>query len=70
MNEELKPCPFCQQLPYVEPWFNSYDDEVVDSCDVHCSNCGIQGSGKTEEEAIKAWNKRIDAKTQPRSQEL
>ena len=53
MTNEIKPCPFC-------------GDENIDTWDIrqekyfcYCENCGCQGpTGKTEQEAIEAWNRR------------
>lgn len=46
---ELKPCPFC----------DAGEDFVGAAYGVGCANCGAEGPhGKTEAEAIAAWNTR------------
>lgn len=53
MNNELKPCPFCggMNLYYAEGMFYA----------VECADCGgkVVGAYRTEEEAVKAWNRRV-----------
>ena len=54
---ELKPCPFCGGVAYVQ--YNFYlTAEVV------CSNCGSKGTAccgvNIDERAIEAWNRRAD----------
>lgn len=54
MNDKLKPCPFCG------------GEAIVDGCDdtlwiVICKECNASiGHKETKEEAIEAWNKRIE----------
>lgn len=53
MNFELKPCPFCggMNLYYAEGMFYA----------VECADCGgkVVGAYRTEEEAVEAWNRRV-----------
>jgi len=54
---ELKPCPFCGGEAIAEMnenWYWEYE--------VYCTKCGatFQTSFDTEEEAVKAWNRRAD----------
>lgn len=52
MKEKLKPCPFCGGKPYVEK-------DTEDNMTVDCQECFASGPfSYTEEEAIKAWNRR------------
>lgn len=52
---ELKPCPFCggTNLTII----NVYGEEYYVDCST-CTTCGP--GGETEEEAIKAWNRRVE----------
>lgn len=59
MNEiKLKPCPFCggkahiQKLIAQQPYFVECDNEF-------CIAGNSNASFKTEEEAAKAWNRRV-----------
>ena len=60
MTDKLKKCPFCGGEAYVsnEDCYGNVDDNYL----VHCDECGLQlgftNQYVTEEEAIKAWNKR------------
>lgn len=63
--EPLKSCPFCGS----DAVFNEFTYKSNYSCAVNCSNnecrCGVIHtihSYKSKEEAIKAWNKRIEDK--------
>lgn len=54
MNEELKSCPFCGGKAEVNLFLGNY-------C-VTCTNCMgaiFPDKGMTEEEATKAWNRRV-----------
>lgn len=54
MSDKLKPCPFCGKLHH----------EVSDYKPVYrveCTFCGARtGNYNSEQEAIKAWNRRIE----------
>ena len=59
MNEkELKPCPFCgERSARLDKAYSYYSDTVI-----YCENCDIVFSlddvNATEEQLIKAWNRR------------
>lgn len=53
MNKELKPCPFCGGEA-----FEYYSGSQFEFCEVVCKECGCRSKGKTEAEAIEAWNTR------------
>lgn len=59
MNEELKPCPFCGS----DQVSVSIGETGVggDFYYVECEKCaGMCGSSSKQEDAVKAWNKRIN----------
>ena len=60
---ELKPCPFCGDIdPDIEEL--SINGLFIGSYCVECFNCHAKTDYfDTEEEAIEAWNRRIDNKT-------
>lgn len=65
MNE-LKPCPFCgaKETDFGEPvnlWMTT-DEKGNIEFSVDCQNCGanIGLFNRTEEEAIEAWNRRVN----------
>lgn len=54
MSEELKPCPFCGDKTVYVYW---REEQYF----VSCNNCDCEGGKQdTQEEAIKAWNRRAD----------
>lgn len=64
MKEELKPCPFCGDLPVV----SFYEDESLFSHEIviwsttGCSGCDIEfnvSDDKDGVQSIKRWNTRI-----------
>lgn len=60
--EVLKPCPHCKesQLRISEVW-TSRKSETVSEFAVDCMSCGASGGYyDTEEQAIEAWNRRIE----------
>lgn len=64
MAEELKKCPFCGgeditiSRVYIDPLSpDSLPDEVY----VGCISCGIGYTEDSEDEAIKAWNRRTNS---------
>ena len=61
MTQKLKPCPFCDS-EYVNVNRHLYMMEygcAMGDLFVKCENCGGCGPSKdSEEEAIKAWNRR------------
>lgn len=65
MNE-LKPCPFCGGIAFVEHWELSspdegWDDERYDMYYITCSECeSTTDEYRSKEEAIEAWNRRAE----------
>jgi Lar family restriction alleviation protein len=59
MSEELKPCPFCGSLKFLEGY-----DSNDSFCDIRwvvcrgCGSCGPRLVNKAHIEAIAAWNRR------------
>jgi Lar family restriction alleviation protein len=62
MKEEMKPCPFCGNdslcLDGVEKAANFADQPRVECCQCHASGPIIDNG--TFEEAVEAWNKRVE----------
>ena len=62
---ELKPCPFCGQIPRMNE-HRFYDDDLKGFNDysygVECPDCFTQSFQfyKSKEKAIKAWNTRAE----------
>ena len=56
MNE-LKPCPFCGSKPFV--WRTNYRT-YIECPNLTTESHRIMMSGKSDEEAIEAWNRRCD----------
>lgn len=63
---ELKLCPFCGGQPIKQKWEMALDERfhIPDNdgywYSIFCNNCFSESSVYlTEEEAIKAWNKRV-----------
>jgi Lar family restriction alleviation protein len=57
-KDELKPCPFCGGKAEVmnDDFFEVFD---ANAFWIKCTECGLTtGDSATEEEAIKAWNRR------------
>ena len=64
-NEELKPCPFCKvkkwQHVVVAPFLTIIAKLLKRYKQVQCRWCGCLGPvEESEEEAINAWNKRVE----------
>lgn len=58
MSEELKPCPFCGEKPFLEKGYNQQTGEYYkDEFCVICTHCNV-GVWTAESEAIQAWNTR------------
>lgn len=70
MNEELKPCPFCGRADKMVIWATeetSFDEcRLINwrvSCNAEGDETGCGGSSgvkRTREEAIAAWNRRVN----------
>lgn len=59
MNNELKPCPFCGRTPELE----LFNDGFFDYARIRCCHLIFDWcSDKTGEQAIKAWNNRVELK--------
>jgi len=65
MSDKLKPCPFCGgedigiSRIYIDPLSDPLSSgRLPDEVYVGCISCGIGFTEETEEEAIKAWNRR------------
>ena len=65
--KELTPCPFCgnEKLFILDEGYNSGAYENIPNyavcCDFYRGGCGAtSGYRRTEEEAIEAWNRRVD----------
>ena len=61
MSYELKKCPFCGNHdlvvgPYDTDLFNN--GEYITKYEVSCCYCNASIEGKTEQEAVDAWNTR------------
>lgn len=57
MNNDLKPCPFCGDTPYMFNTGNAFPRKYYRVVCKH--NCCMQGKlHKTEAEAVKVWNRR------------
>lgn len=54
---ELKPCPFCGEIPSLVKWGNEWDVECLS---VVCAIVPETGLYLTQEEAIEAWNRRAE----------
>lgn len=59
---ELKPCPFCgsEGESFSDHGISIESGESCTRSFVACVECSALVSGKTEEEAIAAWNRRAD----------
>jgi Lar family restriction alleviation protein len=57
-NNELKPCPFCGEVP---EWFSDNSYPFIIAC---IGDCDIRPEYKSflKEDAIAAWNKRMEGK--------
>ena len=55
MENELKPCPFCGNIPELEVWNDGEDMNYK----VNCTHCFCQTYYEdSEEEAVQMWNRR------------
>lgn len=60
--ENLKPCPFCgNKKPKVDASHFGLNTQYVVACSVYGGGCGASTTlFKNKEDAIKAWNRRIE----------
>jgi hypothetical protein len=63
MSEELKPCPFNHSNNNTSNLTFYEKIGATRNWQIRCVICGAMGPlGKTKEEAIAEWNKRVDSK--------
>lgn len=55
MNEELKPCPFCDGEP-----FKYYSGNQGEFLEIVCKKCWCQTPRLSGDIAIEVWNRRAD----------
>lgn len=54
-NKELKPCPFCGGIAYIQKHSYRY------AYWIKCYDCGVETEAYGfEDEAIKVWNRRVN----------
>lgn len=63
MTDQLKPCPFCSQIPYDADCLDDDDVFYTQKFSVKCDNnlkcpAYVQVKGSTKDEAINRWNTR------------
>ena len=62
--DKLKPCPFCgsEAEVFKDVTFKAETGEKIGEIAffVWCTNCTALVSGNTEDEAIEAWNRRLE----------
>ena len=65
--EELKPCPFCGGKAFIETvephthTLAAFMPYYGGGTFIECQKCSCAISAETKEEAIEAWNRRVDA---------
>lgn len=63
---ELKPCPFCGAeaiINTIEPHTHklaAFMPDYEGGTFIECNGCTCAVSGKTDREAVEAWNRRVD----------
>lgn len=66
MSEELKPCPFCGEIPVV----NVFNDGYFDYARISCCHLMFEWCGYNVEENLKnAWNRRYQPENKPLTME-
>ena len=72
MSEELKPCPFCGEMPELEvDEIDLNGSATKDSFKYYCDNCDyFRGECDTVEEAVKYWNKRATDRLEQENAEI
>jgi len=63
---KMKPCPFCGEMPTIEPWHGGGPRKRMISCEG--VDCMVQPSvpGSTARQALERWNVRADADAERR----
>ena len=57
MNEKLKPCPFCNGEAFM--WHTNHRF-FIECSNFNANSHIVEVRAETEQEAIEAWNRRID----------
>lgn len=65
MATELRPCPFCggeAEINFVPPFVHPRNGRKgLERWQIFCDSCGVFTPGMlTKEEAIEAWNRRVE----------
>lgn len=61
IDHEALPCPFCGELPKIQPWHGGSPTKVLISCDNEDCEVGPSVTGGTADEAHERWNWRYSA---------
>jgi hypothetical protein len=60
LEKEAKPCPFCGNQPYIEPWYGGRKSKRMISCQSKACfvHPGVTGTNRLA--ALKRWNIRSE----------